>query len=1197
MSLSPDLVHQRLRQAIRQYRWAQGSRLAIFGLAISLGLFLFFVVLDFWFHFGAAGRWIGFFLIVTPGLTGVSLGWWVWRRPVSEEAMARRIETTLPEARNVLINAVQFDRELPRNSALRSALFDEMSDPFGVVRWPEVFEWKKLQKVSVALGVVLVAIMGWAAFNPLNFANSAARLILPGSAIDPLTKTRIVSLTTPEGSVVRGNPFRVNAVLGGEIPEAAWVYHRERGNRWERELMQADASGNEFGYRWAEVNEPMEFYIRAGDIRSAVYPIDVRPPTALRQRVARVQPPAYTQLPEYQVADFSTLRELIPGSKVTFDLEFNYPVEKLDATAQGTSEPASVEPGDDPHQWIVEAEVRGDGQIQLAFEDRDGTQAGENLAFRVEPVEPPVVEIERPVEGSEVVAPADATLDVRFTARNRFGLGRIGLYESTDEKLDARLVAEWEPDNGAPTFSEQAGIALAEIAASGGDGARFVVVALDRNDITGPGRTVSRPIVVRFEDVERIRDQRADAESALSATIERLIEIQTRNLEETRRALGMQGGPESLRSSLLNRQIEVSELGDKLLRESSNLAPGLRPVLRELAGNEMPSAVLQLRNAAGSDQAERATGYLVEAGRLEGLILARLKGLPQNLKREQEILQVQQILGGLEELLKNQQTLHGETSEATGDQAPGLATRQDRLADRSLGVAENLRRESGAASTGNESLREQLAQIVAKFSEFQIYEEMLQAAGELENARPPGALQWQENVIKNLSQLVGMLNQWQVANARSQMEEMLDAVRDLNERLAKLEEIQKSVVEKSEELSRRGEFDSDDRAAMNDLRETKELMAEVLEQMMTDAHVLPEFELANEMLSELVAIYEDVIQADLEEVRNQELELEVGVSEIEEHLLTALEEAQEIGEQMETWLANETEPMQALVESFDETVLPDIPILPLNDDFVDLIGDLLEQQEDLMDLMQDAASNQPVDPEMAIGNEVADGPMPSFEARGMTGNEAPQDLEGSGRGTGGREGKSSGEMAGDTYAHLEGSETDARRTDDAIQPGHLEVTGDQQEEVEATGGGRAGGTSDRVGMEGDGVARARERTGEVTTDALAVTQALLAEQTAEARAEAKLLYLNTEGLDEVVRLMDASHEAIKAGRLDQFTSLHERIVGHLQDARGRIGSGEVIAFSTPEATSSTQEFLRENEGEVPDEYRDMVAEYYRLLSE
>jgi hypothetical protein len=297
------------------------------------------------------------------------------------------------------------------------------------------------------------------------------------------------------------------------------------------------------------------------------------------------------------------------------------------------------------------------------------------------------------------------------------------------------------------------------------------------------------------------------------------------------------------------------------------------------------------------------------------------------------------------------------------------------------------------------------------------------------------------------------------------------------------------------------------------------------------------------------------------------------------------------------WLPNKNETQKWLMENFDKTEFPEIPNLPLPDVFEDMVGNLLEEQENLGQQVEDAASNNLMAQNPANGWEVRDGPMPGYGAQGRTGNERPEKMEQSGRSSGGREGMSTGEMVGDTAKKLEGSSIDTRRTQDPFQQGMVKDESGPSE-AKATGGGKAGAFSDRQGMEGNAPLRSSNAPRQLAADALAVQQALLAQKAAKTMAQAQLFYLRADGVGDASRLMEQAQWALKTGRIGDYKNLHQRIVRQLQTAKGDITGGKVLELGGNEPPrGDDKQLLGGSEGGVPNQYKDMVAEYYRSLAE
>lgn len=1191
MPLSPQLVHERLQESARRLRLSRSGRHVLAGVAVSLFMMVAALLLDAQFHFGPTGRWISFAAIMLPWLVTAGFAFRIWRAPISEASVARRIEGVTSGSRNVLISAIQFDRELPPGSSLRQALFSEMNDPFPVVQWRDVFDIRLLQKLTLGLGFVVVALAAWAIVSPAHFTNSAARLLLPASKIAPLTRTRIVSIEPGNTQVIHGSNFSVTLKLGGEVPADAWVIFREAGAGWQKQTMNRQVGEPVFVYHWKEVTQPMEMYVVAGDAESARFKVAVRSKTAVKSKLAEIEPPAYAQVGPVTLKDFNGLQNILPGSRVAVTLTFNYPVAELTAVSEHNV-PFTVTKLNDT-DWRVARQTLGSEVVKLSYRDQDGNTAEDSFPIVIRPDDSPKIQVTDPVEGKQLVATHDATLAVTFTVTDDFGLGSVALYRSTAAAQAGELVQEWKDAEGLRSFTGNATVALRNFKTDDDGRLSFVVQAKDQNTVTGPGVTFSRPIVVTTQSPEQVQQQAEAAAGKLQKSLDELLKLQQTNLEETR---GLVRAPEAGVGPALNRQVAIGEIGRQLAFSSDTLAATLRVTLQSLSQNEMKEAVLALRNASGATGATRA-GALERAVDLEQVILARLQGAPDVVKNTLQAEQLKNVLSGVEELLRQQRDLHRDTKQAVEAAVAALADRQDALADESVRVRAELNKSAQNAPLADREFTGRLVQAAGMFGELKIYEDMLAAADRIQTKHLSDGAGMQVTVITNLTKIIGFLNEARLANAGTELDKLKDTLEGLKDKLAKLENIQRDVVEKSKDQARKDEFDAKDKATAQEIKETKDLMAKVIEQMMTDAHVLPDFKPANDLKSELVTIFEDVIQADKKEAEEGKLKASDIAVQKEDAILEALEKAKRIADDMEMWLPNKNETIKWLLENFDKSEMPNIPLLPLHDFFEDIVGNLLEEQQNLAEDANDPNSNQAFAQNEGNGWDIMDGPQPGFGAQGRSGNQRPNKNEQTGRSSGGRQGMSDGEMAGDTAKNLEGSEVDTRRTKDPMQKGQIKDE-DGPSEAKATGGGKAGAFSDRQGMDGNAPLRGSNAPRQLAKDALAVEQALLKEKAAKTFAQASLLYLRANGMSDVVRLMDDSEKALKEGRFRDFNSIHQRIVQRLNAVKGGVASSDVVVLPTGESVRTAERQLAAgDEGTVPAQYKDQVADYYRSLTQ
>ncbi len=1205
--MTPEQLHSRLGRASKRLRRSRFLQWLCAGAALAAAVLLVALLADAWWHFGSWGRWMAFGLTVTPLVAGLVLAVWHGRTTLTSEAMARRIESESPElgARNALINAVQFDLELADRQTLRNAVFAEVQDPFRGVNWGAVFQWEALRRLGIGLACAGGLLALWATASPNHFSNSAARIFLPASDIAPLTRTRIQDVTPGRNArVVHEGEFKVQAKLAGTVPFQAWVHFREPGADWQQAPMHFERTETEtrIDFSWVRLVQPMEWFIEAGDARTPGWQVEIRPRTVVRKQSAEIEPPAYTRRGMERRANGSPLTGILPGSRVSLEMEFSAGVKELSAADERNATLTTTRLSN--NVWRVECgTLSGNKTATLQLTDVDDYHDAVSIPLGTEPDAVPVITISQPEEGRLLTADRASVLPLRFKITDNYGLAKAGIFRTDEHSQDGELVEDFPAAAGSVNLEMTAGIPLAKFATEGADRITFVIVATDANNLTGPGRAVSRPLVVNLAsagDLTRLAQQaREDFQSGLK----KLIEGQTANLKETSHARQRNrvegtapGFSQAAVSPLLARQAALGESAARLAALGEKMAGLLASELKCLVQNEMQGAILALRNGVSATTLEERGKFLDQAAALETQILARLLGAPDRMTAEADDAKIRDLLAGVGDLLKQQRILTKETDAAMEAALVALAARQDRLADQSLKVREQLERDSKDASAGDAKFREHLSRAWVMMNDLKVYEDMLTAAEEIDNRKQSDGLRMQHRVENSLVQVLKLLNEWQFAEAKELAQEARDDLKTLSENLTKLEQMQQEIVEKSREMARRAEFRPEDAAAADQIAQQREAMKQMLEKMLTDMHALPDLNPSNELKSELVSIFEDVIQADREAVEREEKKpTEIAVQK-EESLLTALDEAQKRAEEMEHWLPSTAEAEKWLLENFDKSELPQIPNIPLQEQMEDLVGDLLKEQETMDQEVQDAASNQALQ-QNVNGWDVRDGPMPGFGNNGKSGNERPNDNEMTGRSSGGREGKSNGEMVGNDTKDLEGRETEVRRTNDPMQQGKV---GDNSQisDAKATGGGKAGGFSNGVAMDGEAPRRQAAAPSRETTDAAAAAQAMLAEKTARTATQAKLLYLPSQGVNEVAKLMDESARALKAGRLSEYGSLHRKIVAKLKSIQDGMGSGEVVSMPNADAVRQQEkQLLGGYEGEAPDAYTDRVADYYKALTD
>jgi len=427
---SADPVERKIRRIQRTARgwsfvkWYMAA--AICGVVLLIAGVLF----DHLFILQKPGRVIFFaiFLIVcTLGVLAATLFPLMGR--LSQLYVAREIERSNPALRNSLISYLQCkeDMRVPRD--VRRLLLDRT---YGQVRSVDpklLAETHLVARIGWALLGLLFIFVVYAFFSPKSVPVSIRRLLAPGKAILPPTRTRIVEVEPGTVYLLRGQNLSVHArIKGREIEHASVVWsgqsfldkrillsHREN-DLWEGEL--------------ASVLEDGIYYIAAGDTRSEQYSITTLPQPAVTRIVSTLVPPAYTG-EDAETIDDGNL-DVLTGTNVVLMVHTNLPPDSghLQLASGGRvwldrdEEKADVLTGrltinrSDSYQVVFETMPYPDGS-----KFRNTSPVTYQIACRGD--QAPRVTISNPPNRIRV-AP-DARVSVQYGAEDDFGLVKLTL--------------------------------------------------------------------------------------------------------------------------------------------------------------------------------------------------------------------------------------------------------------------------------------------------------------------------------------------------------------------------------------------------------------------------------------------------------------------------------------------------------------------------------------------------------------------------------------------------------------------------------------------------------------------------------------------------------------------------------------------------------------------------------------------------
>jgi len=909
--------------------------------------------------------------------------------------------------------------------------------------------------------------------------------------------------------------------------------------------------------------------------------------------------------PEYSGLGASVQNRLgikaLAGTRVEIAAVSSKPLKSAARTVAGQT-PQAMQISPDGATISTVFELAGDHSYTIDLVDTFGF-ANEEVIYDAEVLidHEPTLSVVEPA--ANVMVAEDARLTFEFVATDDYGVRSVSLlrsytFEERGKDGDAeRELRRFEPGGRfEKEFRQRFEISVSELGIESGKAATLIVRALDGREPKA-GRADAQ-LRIGVASVQQVKAEEEEKVREATKRLSDIIQMQERNLRDSRNmhAAGVPQGGYSADNAVLVKLIVIQE-GVRTLTgqviDTLRMDHPVRGTLESLLGAEMVIAVRQLREVS------RDAEQLPAAIETQSDILARLTARRQTLANSINRKNMQDVFAELDEII----TAEKEIRAATAGELEGRpwnhkmqAEKQDMLSVRLGKFKARLISHANEVAQSDVKQSERFKAVAESLVSMQVYEDMIRAATEIDRKNPAAALPIEDRIIANLESVKKELRKEVAEEAEEKLAKLKKSVLKASEKTDKLMKLEQRIKQISEELEAAKDSSEDDnediKRKVEEMTELNEKMEEVIEKMAKDLQLFPEVDACNELVQKMREVFEDVDQVPgSENAPAQEIAVNRGDDKGQKAMADALKDMKERMEDMEMWLGNAPDNLKWKQENLDKDEIPEIPMVDLPEEFEDLVGDLLDQAEEVDQEAQDSASNMGT-PDMPAGWGVMDGPMPNFSAKGKSGNTKPNANELTGRSAAGREGASNGEMVGQVAKDLEGRETEARRTNDSAQKGEIEEE-NPNAKANATGGGKQAGQGGEGGLTGSAPPR-----NELGMRDLQRKQMDLRRNTQKLYSKALLLYLPTGELDQAILLMQKSEEALETGDITGFMSLQKRIVRSLDNTKRQIKGESAVAVDPwlKVPSDMKEEIMGARDEEIPDEYEPLVWEYYKAIA-
>jgi hypothetical protein len=319
-----ELINK-LDKFIRKYHTSQLIKGLLWFISGFAGLFLIFVLLEYYGYFNTLTRAILFygflvfnlvvlFLFVARPVAGIlKLG----KRISFEEAAKILGKHFKNEIDDKITNTLQLKKYLdenPGSADLIIAGIEQKSSKLKTVPFTNAVDFKvNMKYVPYALGLFIILVGGWQMF-PFVFKESAGRIIRYEQQYERPAPFQINILNSMPIKAVKNERFKLEIqAVGNVLPAHVDINFRNTTQR----MISKDK--NTFEYEFRSVNEPIQFYLSAGNFNFGPWFIDVISKATLKNFSITANYPEYTGLGQENFLNIGDI-EVPLGTKLRWEV-------------------------------------------------------------------------------------------------------------------------------------------------------------------------------------------------------------------------------------------------------------------------------------------------------------------------------------------------------------------------------------------------------------------------------------------------------------------------------------------------------------------------------------------------------------------------------------------------------------------------------------------------------------------------------------------------------------------------------------------------------------------------------------------------------------------------------------------------------------------------------------------------------------
>lgn len=844
----------------------QGIQIVLIG---ALSLFLVLSVAENFGHFSSLIRTILFFifLVAVPGLSG-----WLVIRPLLRYlnllgktdyfSLARTVGRYFPFLKDDLLNAMQLitidrDRQY-HSSSLTEAAFRQVwqkTEPVDFSLAASYSPAKGMLKYLLGASVIFALLFGFSG----NLRASAGRLMRFDQEFIPPAKFSF-QITPGNKQITKGEDVFIRARIIGPIPKEVFIgIKTAEQTDFEYKTLTADSSGL-YVFEASAVRSSFDYFIKAEDVSSGSFRIEVIDRPVIRTLDVRVTPPSYSGLQAFEQKDNGNVTSL-PGSSISFSLTST---RSLKSAVLSFNDSTTFRLGVSGNTAQGSYRIKGDIDYRIILTSTDGHQNENPVTYSIKTLvdAPPAIEMVLPAK--DITLSEDNRAAFMVKVSDDYGFSSLKLNysvrtaaEGSKEERSGQIDV---PFNRAIKENDVNYIwNLTDLNLSPKDMVSYYFEIFDNDYVSGPKSARTAAFSIRVPSLEELLSQADEthnsAEDRIAETLKEAADLKQtlqelqQDLKQDKRDISwqekervekavekfsqLQEKMSQVRKDLSEMQNELRE-NNLLSRETLEKYMELQELFRDLSSEEMKKALEKMQQSLQQMNRDKVEQSMQEMNFNEEQFKNSVERTLKLLKRiqvEQKMDELTKRADMLEKALEEQKQDINNANLNNPQQNRQLQQQQREITEQMQKMDQSMQELQNKMSDFKDMPQKQMEQMKNDFSQQQNQQLSEQAEQQIEMQQKQQASQsesrMQQNMQKMKSSISGMQKQMQKQGQKQAFNEM----RRVLDNLLSLSKQQESIRNQTQNLTPNSSEFTDRAREQNNLQGSMEKLFSNLNQL------------------------------------------------------------------------------------------------------------------------------------------------------------------------------------------------------------------------------------------------------------------------------------------------------------------------------------------------------------------------------